>query len=194
MYCPCSLLHPLTIHSGAAHSVSLAHTVYDDGALLHALKLGDALVLAYIINVFVDFICENKQILVAFDDVGQSFQLGFVIHTAGRVAGRTEDDQTRLRCDGFLQLLGSHLEVLLETGFHYYGVTACQQHHLRVAHPIGGRDNHLVAWVNQCHHRVAHALLGTVRHQNLGRLVVQVVLALQFAGYSLTEVGIAGNG
>ena len=150
--------------------------------------------LADVVDVLVDFVSENKQVVVLLDDLGQSLQLILAIDAAGRIAGRAEDEQTRLRRNGGLQLLGRHLEVLFETSLHNDGIATSQQHHLGIAHPVRSGNNDLIARIDQCHDGVADALLGTVRNQNLGRGVAQVVLALQLAGDGLTQVGIAGNG
>ena len=51
------------------HGISLADTVDDDGALLHALKLGDGFVLADIVDVLINLVCQYEEVFVAQDDI-----------------------------------------------------------------------------------------------------------------------------
>ena len=126
--------------------------------------------------------------------LGQGAQFFLAVHAAGGVAGRAEYEHAGGGGDGGFQLLGGDFEVLLEASLDDHGAAAGQFHHLRVAHPIGGGDDDLLALVDEGEHGVAHALLGTVRHYNLGGCVVEAVLAFQFGGDGLAQVGIAGHG
>ena len=160
----------------ACHGVGLRYTVDDDAALLHTWELGYRLVLSDIVDVLVDLVCQHEEVFMFQDHVGQGLQLGLAVDATRRIARRTEDEHTGLRGDGCLQLLGGHLEILLETGFHDYGLTTCQLHHLGIAHPVGGRDDDFLTVVHQGHDGVADTLLGTVGDENLIDGVAPVVL------------------
>lgn len=121
----------------------------------------------------------------------RALQFFLAIDAARRVAGRTEDEHTGIGRDGGFQLLGRHLEVLLEACLDDHGFAACQQYHLGVAHPVGGGDDDFLTVVDEGHHCIADTLLGTVGDQDLGGGVVQVVLALQLAGYGLSQGRVA---
>ena len=90
----------------ACHGVGFRHTVDDDRALLHARELGDGLVLADVVDMFVDLVGQHKQVVVAEDDVGEGLQFFLAIDAARGVAGRTEDNQTCLGGDSGFQLFG----------------------------------------------------------------------------------------
>ena len=60
-------------------------------------------------------------------------------------------------------------------------LAAGEQHHVRIAHPIGRRDDHLVAGIERRHQRVVEHLLAAGADDDLRRLVVEAVLALELA-------------
>ena len=116
----------------------------------------------HVVDVLVNLVGEYKEVFVFEDDVGQGTQLLLAVDRACGVAGRAEDDHAGFGGDGCFQLFGSHLEVLLEGGLYDDRITTGELHHLRVAHPVWCRYNHLLAVVHQCHDGVGNALLGTV--------------------------------
>ena len=150
--------------------------------------------MTYVVDVFVYLVGQHEEVVVAEDYVGQGLQLLLAVDASRWVAGRAEYQHPRLGRDGSLKLLGGHLEILLEAGVYKHRGAACQQHHLRIAHPVRSRDDNLVARVHECHDGIADALLGTVAHQNLRCRVVQGVLPLELLGDSLSQVGISGHG
>ena len=128
------------------------------------------------------------------EHVLECLQLGCTIDRACGVAGRTEDDGACAGCDSLLELLGSHLEILLDGGGDGHRSTLGQQYHLGIAHPVGRRDDDFITGIYQSHDGIAHALLGSVAAQNLAGQVVQAVLILQLGNYGLLQIGVAGHG
>ena len=149
---------------------------------------------SHVADMFIDFIGNDDDTLVLYKYILQRFQFLTGIDTSGGVAGRAEDDGAGAGGDGCFQLFGGNLEVLLNGGFDVDGFTVGQLHHLGVRNPVGGRDNDLISLVHDCHDDIAHALLGSVRTENLGRSVFQSVLVLEFVYNGLLQCGIAGNG
>ena len=149
--------------------------------------------LANIVDMLVNLVGQYKQVFVLQDDICQSLQLSLAVHASCWVAGRAEDNESCLWCDSCLELLGGHLEVLVETCFYEYRFTASQKCHLWVANPVWGGDDNLLAIVNQRHYCVAHTLLGTVAHQNLVDGIVKLVLVLKLSYNGLAQIGIAWN-
>ena len=125
------------------------------------------------------------------DHLCQSLQFVVAVHTSCWVAGRTEDNHPGLWGDGCLKLLWGHLEVLVEAGLYYHGLTSCQFHHLGIAHPVRSGDNHLLTIVDECHDGVTYTLLGSVGYKDFCWGVMQVVFSLELSGDGLTQAGIA---
>jgi hypothetical protein len=69
------------------------------------------------------------------------------------------------------------------------GGGARQQHDVRIAHPIGRRDDHLIARIERHHHGVVEHLLAAGADRDLRRLVVELVLALELARDRRLELG-----
>jgi hypothetical protein len=74
------------------------------------------------------------------------------------------------------------------------GFAAGQRHHFRIAHPIGRRDDHLVAGIDGRHQRVVEHLLAAGADDDLVRLVGQAVLPLELGDDRLLQFGNAVDG
>ena len=74
------------------------------------------------------------------------------------------------------------------------GVAAGEQHHVGIAHPIGRRDDHLVARIERRHQRIVEHLLAAGADDDLRRLVVELVLALELARDRGLQLGNAVDG
>ena len=142
----------------------------------------------------IDLIGQNVEILMAENHIGQSLQFLLAVYATCRVAGRAEDEHTGLGGDSCFELGGCHLEILFETGFHDDWLTTCQQYHLGIAHPVRGRDDDFLAFIDQSHHGVADTLLGTVGYQYLVDAIVELVLVLQLGHDGFAKIGIAWYG
>ena len=149
--------------------------------------------LAGIVDMLVDFVCEDKDILMSENHFCQRFQLILCVHAACRVARRAENQHARLRSNGIFQLFRSHFEILLEASLHDNGRAAGQFHHLRIAHPVGSRYNHLVAVVHQCHDGIADTLFGSVAHQYLAVSIVEAVLVPELGDDGLSQFRVSWN-
>ena len=178
--------------SPACHGIGFGNAVDDDGALLHAFKLRDAFVASGVVDVLVDFVGDDEEVFVSEHHFGQCAQLFLVVYASRRVAGRTEDEHSCFGGDGCFELSSGHLEVLFESCGNDNGVAAGKFHHLWVAYPIGSRDDHFVAVVDQCQHRVANTLFGTVGNEYFGGGVVKAVFVFQFGGDGLAQTGVSG--
>ena len=147
-----------------------------------------------IINVLINLVAHNDDALMTAEHLGQGFELIGAVHRPGRVARRAENQEARAGRDGGFQLFRGYLEVLLDAGLDNHGSALGQQDHLGVAHPVGGGDDDFVARIHERHNRVAHALLGAVRADDLGRRVVQPVLTFELVDDGLAQRGITGDG
>ena len=103
------------------------------------------------------------------------------IGRAGRVAGAVQDHEPRARRDRSGELGGGDLETLFLAGRDNHRRAVREQHHVRIGHPVGRRDDHLVAGIEQRAAQVEDRLLGAVRHQDLRARVLETVVAAELA-------------
>ena len=111
----------------------------------------------------------------------------------GRVRGRVEDDPLGLRGQDPVELLGLELEAVRHVGVGEDRRAAAQPDHLRVGHPVGAGDHHLVAGVQGGEEGVVEHLLAAGAHDGLRDLVVEPVLALELAHDRLAQGHDAGD-
>ena len=176
----------------ARHGIRLGHAVDDDRAFLHLGELRDALVLADVVDVLVDFIGHHHDLRMVGQHSHQSGQLFAAVDRAGRVGGRAEYQHAGLGRDGSFQLGRSNLEVLLDAGRYDDGAPLSQLHHFRIAHPEGSRYDDLIARIDQGEDGVAYRLLGTVGTRYLCSGILQAVLVLQLGHDGVAQRRIAG--
>ena len=178
----------------ACHGVGLGGTVGDDHALPHPRKLGQAVVLAHIVDVLVNLVGKHEEVVMAHHHARQSLQLVLAVDAPRGVARRADDEQLGLLGDGVLQLLRSHLEIAFDARADNDRLSTRELHHLRIAHPVGSGDDNLVSGVDQSQYGIAHPLLAARSHDNLGRSILQPVLTLQLVSDGLAEDEITWNG
>ena len=176
------------------HRIRLRHTVDDHHPVAYLLKLRDALMLAHIVDVLVDLVSYHIHLRMLCQHSSQPCQFLLAIDRTRWVRWRAENQRLRLWRDGSLQLSRRDLEVLLYACMHYHRRTLSQLHHLRIAHPVRGWHDDLVARIDQCQHRVADTLLGTVATRDLSRCEIQPILLLQLPDNGVTQVGITRYG
>ena len=140
----------------ASHGVCLAHSVDDDHAVADVGELCYRFVMTYIVDVFVDFVGDDYDVGVFDQYVLQAFELGTGVDRACGVGRRAEDEGFGAWGDGCLELCGCNLEVLLDGCLDEDGCAFGEQYHLWIAHPVGGRDDDLVALSDECHDGVAY--------------------------------------
>ena len=112
--------------------------------------------------------------------LGQRLQLVARISGARGVRGRIEYEPLGARRDRALEVLGLKLEALVDRGWRDDRRAVVDRHHFRIAHPIGRRDDHLVARVHGDEEGVVEDLLAAGGDDRVGGLVVEPVLALKF--------------
>ena len=87
-----------------------------------------------------------------------------------------------------LELGGRDLELLIGPGVDQDRGAAGQQGHVRVGDPVGRGDDHLVARVQDRLGQVVEALLAAAGDQDLVRLVLEAVVALELGDDGLLEL------
>ena len=103
--------------------------------------------LGFILYELIDFIGDDDDVRVFSQHFGNSGKFGFGKDAAAGVAGCVEHEDLGLGRDGLLELLGRDLEVVLEVALDDDGHAAGQLHHFGVRDPERGRDDDLVAVV-----------------------------------------------
>ena len=126
---------------------------------------------------------------VLLEHVGQRLQFGARIGGARRVRRRVQQKPFGLRRDRALELGRRHLEAAGHGGHDLDRLAAGEQHHVGIAHPIGRRDNHLVAGVERRDEGIVQHLLAAGADRDLRGLVVEPVLALELLDHRFLQLG-----
>ena len=120
-------------------------------------------------------------------------QVGPPVEGPGGVVGRVEDQRPGPRRDGSTEGGDVELEAARLVGRHDDRPPVEQPHLLGVAHPVGGGHEHLVARIEQHGADVVEGVLGADRDDDLRRLVVQVVVALELGADRGPQLGDTGG-
>ena len=147
--------------------------------------------LAHEVDVLVNLVGHHKEVFVLGYHLGDTLKLLLGVEHAGGVAGAAEHDELGAWGDGGLELLGRHLEVILQLGLHEDALALGQADELLVGYPEGGGDDHLVARVDEALDHLEQALLGAGADDNLLWLVLQAIVAHQLGADGLLEVRVA---
>ena len=178
------MLRPTRIADApAGHAVGLRHAVERERALVESgLDLRRAEELEVVVDqVLVHVVRERPHMRMPHQHLGDRLHLGARIGRTGRVRRRIEDQPLGILRDRTLERLRLHLEAILEPRRHCHRRGARQQHNVRVADPIGRRNDNLVARIERRHQGVEQHLLAAGADDDLGGLVVELVLALELA-------------
>ena len=132
---------------------------------------------AVIDELIIDLIRDDIQVML-HADICDGFERLFRIDSAGRIGGVIEDDGLGLVRDGLLELLRRELEALLLADIHNHGHAAEQAHHLIIADPVWGRNDHFIARIDQRGQRNIDHVLGAAGDNRLRSLVLQTVVRL----------------
>ena len=122
--------------------------------------------------------------------LGQGLEFLTRVNGTGRVGRRGVDDGLGTGGDGGFELGRSDLVVGLNGGRHDHRRTLGQFDDLHVAHPVGSRHQHFVAFVHQHLHHVVDGVFRTCGHHDLVGLVVQVVVAFELVANGFFQFGI----
>ena len=131
---------------------------------------------------------------MAQQHVRERLQLGPRIRRPGRVRRRVEDQPLGLRRDRRFQGFRRQLVVRVGPANDGDRFRPRQQHDLRIAHPVGRRDDHLVADVQRRDQRIEQHRLAARRDVHLGGLVGQPVLARELPAHRFLQLRNAVRG
>ncbi len=110
-------------------------------------------------------------------------------HRAGRVARAVEHDHLRPGGDRRPQRGRVEVEPGRLLRDHRHRHPAQEPHLLRVGHPVGARDQHLVPRVHQRHHDVVEGVLRPAGDGHLVRSVLEPVVALELLAHRGAQLG-----
>ena len=127
-------------------------------------------------------------------DVRDCLKRFFRIDSTGRIGGVIEDDGLGLIRDGLLELLWRELEALLLADIDNNGHAAEQAHHLIIADPVRGRNDHFITRIDQRGQRNVDHVLCTAGDDRLRRLILQTVIRLHAVANRLTQLDHTGCG
>ncbi len=133
----------------------------------------------------------DDDVRVLLQHLAQGGQFLFGVGHAGGVGGAVDHEQAGFRRDRLFQLLRGDLEAAVQVGFQDHRNAAGHFHHVRVADPVGRRDDRFVTVVEQRQGHVEEALLAAAGDQDLAGFVVQAVFTLELVDHGLFETGSA---
>ena len=128
-------------------------------------------------DVFVHVVRSNQHLRVLAQHCAQGRQFVAGVNRAGGVGRAVDNEQFSLRGDRRFQLRRGDLEALLDTRFDDDRLAICQNHDIRIRHPVRRGDDDFVAWIDDRLRQVEKALLAAARDQNLFGRVVETVVA-----------------
>ena len=178
----------------AGHRVGLADTGDDDGAVGEAGAEGgerDSLP-AVEDELVVDLVGDDREI-GSDGHVGEIPQLLRRIDHPGGIARRAEEEHPRGRGKRGAEGLRTELEIILEARREDHRPRSGELDELRIAHPVGGRDDHLVPLVEERREDVVERVLGAVGDDNLCRRHRQAGAAGVVGGHRFAEIGDTGR-
>src|SRR5437660_8166769 len=126
----------------------------------------------------------NSYYEIVFDgQSGNGFKLGLGHHGPRWIVGIAEQNHLGAWSNSRGDLGGSHTEIILRVGWHWYRNTASEHNVGLVSHIARiGRD-YLVAGINQCAHRQVYAFAYAYCHQQLVRGIVgQAITTVEHGG------------
>jgi len=95
-------------------------------------------------EVLIDFVREKPYVRVLEQDLAQGLELTACVHRSGRIARRIEDEPACPRRDRRTKRSGFELETLLGRARHDDRLASLECHHVRIGHPVRGRDDHFI--------------------------------------------------
>jgi hypothetical protein len=124
----------------------------------------------------------------------ERFEFRARVGRARRVAGAVEHEHASPWRDRGGELRGGDLVALLGPRVRHDRDTVGQQRHVRVRHPVRGRDDDFVARVDHGHEQVVDCLLGARRHEDLRARVRDGIVATEFRDDRILELRDAFDG
>ncbi len=176
------------------HRVGFAETVNGEGEVVNLLaEGGQGGVFRIVVDqLFVDLVRKDVDLLVQ-GDLGERGQFVLGVDGAGGVAGGVEDDHLRERAHVLAKQFGRELVAVLGGGRDDDGFAAGHPDHFRIAEPIRGGDEDLVARIDGSEDGVEAGVLGAAGDDDLRGLVAQAVVGLELFGDGGTQFGNAGG-
>src|SRR5690606_38650251 len=117
-----------------------------------------------------------------------------VVYGPRRVGGRDEQEELGGVGAVALELLRRHLEAVVDGRRDVYPGGPHHPHHLGIRHPVGGREQRLVARVEQGGHGGVHRLFAAVRDDHLAGGHLDAGVLAGVLGHRLAQLGQAGGG
>ncbi len=172
----------------AGHRVALGDSVDDDGPVAQlGVERDDVMELKTIIDdLFVDIVGNNDAV-VQLEHAGQSGEFFSAIGSSRRIAWAIQYEEPDIRSQGHLQLLRSDSEATFLTGHEDFGHRSGQKGHVRIAHPVGGRNQDLIAFLQKGLEEIVEGVLGSAANQDFFLGVGEAVLLLVFLDDSLPQ-------
>src|SRR5215469_3952668 len=172
----------------AGHGKGFREAVNDDRSLGHSGQRADGLVLSREQNARVDFIRNDPQIVFPCE-FGDALERFFVEYGAGRIAGRVKNEHARLSGDfpGDFIYLRLKPVFLVEPEGNRFGSEPARKRGIDRKTGIG--TEHLVAWLDERHHRECQGHFAAGSDQHLFRRDFESTRAIEIVGDRAAQRG-----
>src|SRR5258706_1495227 len=173
----------------AGHGVGLRAAFDRDGAIVEPGHDAQQTCkgLAPPVDFFVHVVSPNDDARMQQQHLTQRAPFGSRVGRARRMAGAVDQQHRGPRRDRRRELRRGHLVSLLGARVGHHRPAVGEQGHVRVRYPVGRRDDHLVARIQNRHAEIENALLGARGHEDLIALVGNTVVALEFGDDGVLE-------
>ena len=175
----------------SGHAIGFRHPVQGQHAVRQVgREAGDGAEFEPVIGqMLVEVVRDHHQLRVPADDIGEGAQLVRAVAHAGRVRRAVDDDPARTRGDRRLEPFGRQFQPVGKAAGKKDGRAAGHLGDAGEADPVGGRNDHLVAGLHRRHQRVEQHLLAAGADRDVGGADVEPVLAAEFLGDRILQLG-----
>ncbi len=129
-----------------------------------------------------------------YKDFRKGFQLFTGVNTTCGVAGTAEKKSPGFWGDGCLKLCRRDLEITFHGGFQDHGDPFGEVDQIHICYPVGGRNDHLISFIDHHLNHIGKGMFGPVGNHNLSRQIIKAILPLQLAGNGILQFRIPRYG
>ena len=128
----------------------------------------------------IDVVGQDPDLRVPQQNIGKRLQFRPRVGGARRVRRRVQNQPFGFRRDRLVERVRGRFKAMFHFRLDRDGRAAGDQHHVGIAHPIGRRNDHLVAGVEGRKQRIEQNMFAAGADDRLRGFVVEPVLALEF--------------
>ena len=165
----------------ARHGVGLGNAVDDNGTFFEFLaRRGDGEMFDAVVDEFgIDLVGKHVNTRL-FHHFADGADLLFGVHGARGIGGRVEHEKFGLGRDRLFDVFGRNFEVVVLAPFHKHAHAAADLDEFGIGEPVRSGNDDFVAFFQKREHRVEDGMFRARGHDDLGRLVIEVIVFFEF--------------